>query len=333
MVIYLELLAVVFIAVVPGFLYFFLPERLRKRRRTSVINSPYHIIHSIGVCCLILYIALQQETGILSVGLDRDKLDLLFAGLLLAIFFLLLVIVTTKVIFKKKETESGKNFEKEVLLYKSMPQKALLLIYVSLAAISEEFIFRGYFILIWGQRTGYPIICAFISSIIFILLHLHRGKKAIPYYTAITAFLVIPTLYTHTILISIGMHLYINILLTLGVWIRESKKRKEEHLENSTQQPKSTFVPPPPVPYSKSAILLFICSWIAIPFSILLFGIPSAIIICLAIFNIIRLKKKKEKKVGIGFCIGTIAVSILPIFAIIAFFGLPYILDFIFSSI
>ena len=140
MIIYLELFAVLFIAVIPHFLYFLIPERQRKRRRVSIVTMLSSIFIYIGEILLILYIALQEKTGLLSIGFDLNKLELLWAGIFWATFFFILLLFVTKVIFKGKKSKAGKNFIKEVLLYKSMPQKVLLLISVSLAAISEEFL-------------------------------------------------------------------------------------------------------------------------------------------------------------------------------------------------
>lgn len=327
MILLVELLAVLSIAVVPQFLGLLLPKRIRERKRFRVIALIGANLHHVGIILLILYIALHQESGLLSIGVDADEPEFLLAGVVLISIFFLLYVFIEKCIFKVKESTLKKDFEKEVLSYKSLWQKILLFVSVSLAAVSEELIFRGYFILIWGQRTGYPILYAVLSGIIFIVLHLHRGRKAIPYYTAATVFLVVPTLFTGTIMISLGMHLYLNVLATLGVWIRNRGEIKKQKA-GAVDSPSHPVLPTQKkAPLSAVAIILMVCSWIVMPLSLFIYAIPSLLIILLAVIDMIRIKKSKGRIRGRGLCIAAICLSLLPILAIAALFALPLIFN------
>ncbi len=340
MLIYLELSVVLFIAVIPGiFNLIYVRKRRRDKMRYSTPVLALNTFYAIGQILLISYLGLQHESGLKSIGLNIDDtnqiLPGIFGGVVLASLFILVYVYVIKRFFLRgPEDEPGKEWndgwQKDVVAIKSPRRRLLFTLYVSLAAISEELVFRGYFILLWGQRLDQPVLCAAISSIVFISLHLDRGRKAIPYYTTITLFLVIPTLYTHSLFIALGTHLYLNLLVTIGLWVRTGRKVKEKEsgaFAQSAQQKVIIFEKSTPT--STPAVILFIGSFLAIPFSLFLFAIPSLILIVLAIADIFRIKRSQGKIVGIGFCVAAIGVSFLPILAFAAFFSVPYILDLI----
>ena len=334
MAIYLELSVVLLLTVTPALVGCFSKKEFLHETKSHTSTLLINVYYSAGLILLLLYIGLQQQTELISIGIDIEKTDFLVTGILLASIFVLLYAginnIIKKLFLKNKGKSEENKWEQNFRSVQGPLNRSLLLAFVSLAAISEELIYRGYFILIWGQRTNHPTICAAISGIIFIILHLNRGKKFIPYYVAITVFLTIPTLYANNILISIGMHVYINLLATAAIWIRKRKKLKRPETKIFDQE---GFLKPEITPCSTPAILLLVGSFIAIPFSFFSFGAPSIIIIVLAICEIIRVKKSQGKIAGIGCCIVATFISTLPILAIAAFFALPYVLDWIFPTV
>jgi membrane protease YdiL (CAAX protease family) len=329
LIIYLELLVVLFLTAILSLLTCFTKKDFLYDTKTLLRA----IVYSLGQIFLVLYIGLQQQIGLVSVGIDLQRMDLLWAGVIYACLSILFYRFVVQPLFlREKRTFEEMGFYDDTLSVKSPLQRSLLISYVSLAAIAEELIYRGYFILIWGQRINSPILCATISSIIFIILHLYRGKKTIPYYTTITIFLVIPTLYANTILISVGMHIFVNLAATIGIWVREERRLKKES-ETSSQIPNGSTIPREnPTPNSRIAIILFICSWFAALISLFLYAIPSALIIILVTCDMIRINKSRGRIVGVGFCIATIIISTFPILALAAFFLLPKIFALLFSA-
>jgi hypothetical protein len=184
----------------------------------------------------------------------------------------------------KKPVEDDKRPDWAAALYcKTIPAKILFLAYMLSAVIAEEMVFRGYFILLWGQRTGHIVPCAIISAIVFAFLHLYQGKKYILDHILFPVAFSVTAAVSGNIVITIYMHLWLNLIVTAKLWFREYKEKKSSATDAQVG------------PEKPSGSLAF---WL------------SAVAISLAVFGIIELCFENETFLFLAFVLGIVAFTL-----------------------
>ena len=239
MTITLELMAVLFVVVLPGVLGCILiikskPDELSKDIYAGLSAA---LLYGVGTIFLMLYIAMGQEQKLLSIGIDLERHPGIFPEIIFGVFigsiFLLISFLISRKILKKREFERSPKQVQTILACKTPHQRALLIARVLLAAIDEELVYRGYFVLLWGRRTDSIIACAIVSGLIFVAVHLYAGKKLIVYYVFVTLLLTASAILSRGIMIPIGIHIYLNLSSTIGTW---SASEKEELTEQEASK-------------------------------------------------------------------------------------------------
>ncbi|MHC4791586.1 MAG: CPBP family intramembrane glutamic endopeptidase [Planctomycetota bacterium] len=303
-----ELLAVFFIAILPALLacIYISKSKAEKFEKVFTVGSLIHFLSSLGNVFLMVYIAMNQQAKLLSLGLDFEKISRLFIGVVIFSVFCLIYTGVYRLIFGKKPLDRSNKLIQRILAAKTLLQKTIQITVYLIPAISEELVFRGYLILLWGQRTDSIIICAVVSCLIFITLHLYQGKEKIIYYILLSTLLTVSAVLSQGIWIPLGIHLYCNFCSILGVWITDAKERKKTQTKNAK--------------VSKLAIIILPISAVSFIASIFLFAIPSVLTLIMSIFATVKIAKSKGTLSGYIFSIPAIVLSAIPILAISALF-------------
>ncbi|MHC4654765.1 MAG: CPBP family glutamic-type intramembrane protease [Planctomycetota bacterium] len=348
MTIIFELLAVICLVILPCIPahIFYKRAEVKEHTRYPYIRLALSVLKEFGVIFFLLYITMHQPGRLLSIGIDFTQFEnSCFGGLIvLGISAGLYAIGHRIVTGKKPEIDYSQKHIQTRLSYRKLSLRALYIVNLVLVSIEEEMIFRGYFILLWGQRTNAVILFALISGTFFIAIHLYQGKKAIAYHILFTAGVTISTILSDSIMIAISAHIFHNLISSIGLWHHETKKRrkelekeicKESFHDTDLQRKKQSIIVEPPKPLSRLALVAFIFSTlglITLPFT---FGLLSIISLVLGIKAKKNIKRNEEQLSGSGLAIGAIAISLIPvviaIFIILIMVFLLYVLPFLLS--
>lgn len=217
--------------------------------KSTFINWTY----SLGEIFVVLYITINQPTGLLSIGINTtDKVDnivSIFGGAFLVTIILSpILFLLNKFVFYKNnnkildEEVLSQPHITEIINYKSEIERLVRLSVLPFEVISEDFIYRGYLVLLLGYRTGSFIPWAIISVLLSVAIHLYQSRKlenVVFHFLAATFFVGI-TLWTQNIFSSVGAHLLMNFVWMIGIW----KKADKQGLggQETVRNKKQTFV-------------------------------------------------------------------------------------------
>ncbi|MHC4365665.1 MAG: DUF4190 domain-containing protein [Planctomycetota bacterium] len=289
---------------------------------------------SLGTIFLILLIAVYQPRQLLSVGIDFRHYEEMFAGIVVLCVPIFIYYLGYRIIYGKalnvREVDYTQKHVHLWLSYRTPLQRAIHLLSLVLSAVSEELLFRGYFIFLWGQRTNALIPCAVASCIAFVALHLYQGKKTIIYHTLLAATLAVSAILTGSIMVSIGAHIYLNLIATIKLW-RLDSKRKEKSSATSTESPTETTRHVKPT--SRMAIAALILGILGLCTFPLSFGVPSIVGLFTGIKALSEIKRSGGELSGRGLAITGIVTSLISIVIVgllILVFGLALGLPFLF---
>jgi len=348
MTIVFELLAVICLVILPCIPahIFYKQAEVKEHMRYPYIRLALSVLKEFGVIFVLLYISMQQPGRLLSIGVDFTQLEnSMFVGLIvLGISAGLYAIGYRIATGKKPEIDYSQKHVQIRLSYQKLSLRALYIVNLVLASIEEEMIFRGYFILLWGQRTNAVTLFALISGTFFIAMHLYQGKKAIAYLILFTAGVTISTILSGGIMIAISAHIFHNLISSVGLWHHEAKKRRKENEKETCkksskdadlQRPKEGIIVEPPKPLSRLALVAFILSTLGLVTFPFTFGVVSIISLVLGIKAKKKIKKNKKQLSGSSLATGAIAISLIPVVIAISIVllivFLLYVLPFLLS--
>lgn len=201
-------------------------------------------VYYLGQILLVSYIVLNQATGLNGIGLvfSQYRFDFLLIGSIASYGLVSIVGGIVKSISGENPRQitfdcSNPAIER-TMVHKTFPQRFGYLIVLLIMVIAEEFVFRGYLVLLLGNMTNSVFICALLSITLSVIIHLYQGRAMIVYHLISASVFVGVTILTGNILIPIGAHLYTNILLTVWVWFLSDKSLvAEQKLQaNHTQK-------------------------------------------------------------------------------------------------
>ena len=248
----LETLTVLSISIIPALLSLLL---IRKDPAANAIQSPFANLlslfsNSMGIVLVLLYIALNQSAGLISMGIfwpfesaiismpgeiievvlsmSGDIIEVVLIGIVMSGLIMipstLYFVVVHKLLKKEVKPQIEKPAKAFFSIYKTPKERFALLLILPLAALAEELVFRGYLILLLGDKTGMPFVCAAISVILFAVTHLHYGRKLIPYYLWYAIALTWLTLSSGHLIFAIATHASSNIISALKAWSETSQE-------------------------------------------------------------------------------------------------------------
>lgn len=209
---------------------------------------------SIMVILVLLYVALNQPLGLVSIGLSFSSFDVEDIGLINSItafvmgsiiiysFIMLPFSLYATFIHKimKKETDLSK-IPTEVFSkyskYRSFWSRIVFLIQLLLNVAAEELLFRGYFVILLGEKTGAVFLCTLISIALFVMAHLHYGRSRIFFYFWYGIALSWLTLSTGNIVWAISVHWCGNFFYVLKIWKSASKESRQPLVKAVADEP------------------------------------------------------------------------------------------------
>lgn len=285
----LELGVVICFGVIPGLLSQFAVKKpeVDKFKPHWITGLWLNIFHELAIILLILFISMKQSGGLDAVGLEVYSTDHPFEQIVGAVFLIGIVALICTMLRElfglKKPGEDNERPDWAGALYcKTVPAKILFLAYMLSAVVAEEMVFRGYFILLWGRRTGHIVPCAIISAVLFSFLHLYQGRKNILDHILFPVAFSVTAAVSGNIVITIYMHLWLNLIVTAKLWYREYKEKKSSATDAQAG------------PESSSGSLAF---WL------------SACSISLAVFGVIELYFESQTFLFLAFVLGIVAFA------------------------
>lgn len=214
----IEVLAVIFLYVAPQIVTFFFWRSvdLEYGEPTSCLRV-CRMFQTVGLIFIILYIGVCQESGLASVGLTSTRGGLLLLGYFVATGLIILQGVLIRSLSKEEPVRFHDRDVKSFNACRTPGQRILYTTHLLLAAIEEEFFFRGYLILLWGQRTGNIVLCAILSGAFCLFGHWdHFRNKDVLFGTVCFTFVISwLTVVTGSIWLSLSAHFFMNLFVCL----------------------------------------------------------------------------------------------------------------------
>ena len=105
-----------------------------------------------------------------------------------------------------------------LLMPRSSAEKQAFLLMVALAAVCEEYVFRGFLLRLIEAESGSAPVAVLLSSVSFGLAHGYQRVPGILRATLLGGVLSVPVLVTGSLFAAIIAHFWINALIGLGGW-------------------------------------------------------------------------------------------------------------------
>ena len=200
---------------------------------TTTENLLRYWAGSISGIFVVLLVAINSPDGLASVGIiknsSNDK-NPFFIGIMSISVFILFLVGTQRLInyFRKTTPENKIDLSNPAVnglfQYQSKLEKLAYLTVLPFIVISEDLIYRGYLVLMLGNKTHTYLPWIILSVVLSVIIHLYQGRNitTVLYQAAFALLFIGLTIWTGNILTPIVAHLYYDILWTLGVWKKEN---------------------------------------------------------------------------------------------------------------
>lgn len=239
----LEVLLVFSVAVVSNVLG---STIILKYPKYSTENQPIPLrltgqfLQGLTMVSLVFYIASNQPQGLPAVGLPSiwkpdladmvhyiesksyNWLFLLLGGMVVYAGFLLLQALGYKLLGKKKEPADNPAI-RSLADYRTPWQRLTFLFVLFLGILGEELVYRGYLVLYLGEKTGAVAVWAVVSILLSVIIHLYQGYSRVIHQFLFATLAVLMTIWSGNLMMALGMHLYLNTIVTLRVWSGKTK--------------------------------------------------------------------------------------------------------------
>ncbi len=212
---------------------------IRYPKSNSLDNQPAFLklfrgfVLAFSQICLICYIALNQPKGLAAIGLgqltESSLTSYLLGGSLLSLCFLLLYAVGYRIIHGKKQIDA--KFFLHLASYRTFWERLGFLVMLLISAIAEELVYRGYLVLLLGERVNAVLICALISVVLSVVGHLYQGRSSIVFHILFAFLAIAVTIWTGSIIMAIAMHIYNNVIMAIGSWSHIDKQAAQQRIE------------------------------------------------------------------------------------------------------
>ncbi|MFT3890782.1 MAG: CPBP family intramembrane metalloprotease [Anaerolineales bacterium] len=199
-------------------------------------------VGSISAIVVVLLVAIDQPNGFASIGVvtglnaisnNENAVEL---GVIFVSIFIIVMMGIQKIInhLRKRTPEKEVDLSNPAVTglyqYQSLLERLAYLTVLPLLVISEDLIYRGYLVLLFGNKSHSFLPWVIVSVILSVIIHLYQGRKVrYIFYQASLALLFIGlAIGTGNILAPIAGHLFYDILWTFRVW------RAEKSIETQT---------------------------------------------------------------------------------------------------
>lgn len=254
----LEFLTIITVGVLPNLYAALLdirnPDYLKKAELFSVFETlPSTWLSAMSSIFVVLLVAYQQPNRFLSIGLRSGQWGNNIIAVLIGYFglvvFAILFAVGQKLflLFVKQASpltvDTSNPWVTSNLRYQDNWERLANLTVLPFSAISEDLIYRGYFILYLGRLTNTFIPWAVISIFIMVLIHLYQGKntRIIIYHFLLACLFTGLTIATQNILAPITAHIVFNFMNKLKLWNLEKKHNQTTSMTVKSNKKKLAY--------------------------------------------------------------------------------------------
>lgn len=236
-----ELITVIFIAVLPSIVGCCQLLRtskslskssteLKRQNKGGVVAGNYWSLYwSISAILVATAFALTHDGGLLSIGLDIDRIDLFWGGFIFCGALAAVITISQFLLGITGRKQKKDVFQRQQLIFLSkMPitMRVTWVLAVVIISISEEILYRGYFILYWADKSDHFFWWVLLISVFFVMLHLYQGIRLIPTHVFLVSLLTLPALATGSIMISMGIHVCWNLYFVIYQLVAARKINK-----------------------------------------------------------------------------------------------------------
>lgn len=237
----LETLVVVSIGVAPAILASVI-ERKHPTTRSQLcptVRTASLFAYSVAVISVLLYIALNQPSRLMSIGIRWSPFTDANTGILNEVIAIVLIgpvmyglvmlpfalvsMFAHKILKREVHPEYEDRTKAYFSIYRTPRERLILLLALLPAAMAEELVFRGYLVVLLGEKTGALALCVAISAILFAASHLHFGRASMPVYLWIALGLTWLTLPPQDLVLAISAHWSANVIAALKTWNHMSR--------------------------------------------------------------------------------------------------------------
>lgn len=230
------------------------------RLKYGMYDPPYpreldmigQFMHALAVVLVLLYIGLNQPSGLASLGIaltDVSSAESLLPGvfgLYFAVVFPLLLSAWFRHL-TRKEKRVPRSTREMMSRYNTPQQRFGLMLLLPFIGIQEEVLFRGYLVLLVGERTGAVLPCAIVSILLFVTGHLYQGREAIPFHLWFALLTTGVTLWTGSIFWTVGAHALLNFVIVLQAQVHAENEEYKLTTGAGTSNEKRADQPRPQV--------------------------------------------------------------------------------------
>ncbi len=188
-------------------------------------------LYAASVIVVVLLVASDQPSGLASIGL-------LFLGgaanilaLLIGYFSMVFVLLGYTVIYNLARRLRGKGatpptldtsrpLTAETLSYRDKWERWATMSVLPFSVLSEDFVYRGFLVLLLGSKTGTYIPWAILSVLLSIMIHLYQGRniRFILFHFLTASFLVSLTVLTHNVIATFAAHIVLDSIFFMQTW-------------------------------------------------------------------------------------------------------------------
>jgi len=179
---------------------------------------------------LVALVAFIQPEGLNAIGINPDLKTAnfsaavegfcWFAGVLILFYFIYRIVLGKK---NPNEFDVRLSERPEVVGVSAIRGSLERFVYLSIlpvGVIAEEFVYRGYLVLLWGERSGNMLLWGALSVVFSIIVHLYQGinLRNLLIHLVLAASLTAVTILTNNLMAAITGHLFNNLAFTLNTW-------------------------------------------------------------------------------------------------------------------
>lgn len=188
---------------------------------------------SIAEILVVLLVAIDQPGGFNSIGIriGEDNSKATNIGLLSFSLLIISIAIIQKaaswVRKKAPETKIDRSNPAviNVIQYRDGLELSAYLTTLPFVVVAEDLIYRGYLVLLLGNKTHTYIPWAILSITLSVIIHLYQGRSIanVAYQAIFSAFFIGLTIATGNILAPITAHLLFDIMWTVSTWRKANK--------------------------------------------------------------------------------------------------------------
>lgn len=200
------------------------------KTRNAFQNAVREWLPAWASIALVTLVAFIQPEGLNAIGINPEVKTAnfaaavegfcWFAGVLILFYFIYRIVLGRK---NPNDFDVHLSERPEIVSVSAIRGSLERFVYLSIlpvGVIAEEFVYRGYLVLLWGERSGDMLLWGAASIGFSIIVHLYQGinLRTLIIHLVLAASLTAVTILTKNLLAAITGHLFNNLAFTLNTW-------------------------------------------------------------------------------------------------------------------